>query len=378
MKTTHKIICTALATSVLLGFTGVAVAAADSISGSAPAVAAAQDPMGPGDEMKAESTKRFVVTNLSGNTLRLKSLPDKDRKDNSDLPKNGTLVLPGQELPLEVTYYFLIDNPVSITWDVLDDQGNVVGAAVTKLTLDAWNQKYSEIVSQSGPAEFKRIYASGDVTVTDRNETVHEIPAGQGQRQANILNRYCEENSAADCEFDVKESVPGWGPRHPVDAIEYNNTDAPGKTTVSKKETVGSTNSVTVGASMKASVLSAVEFAVNTAYTKGWSNSEEFTWTRELIIKPYYKAWLEVAAPVVNHTGDFTVKVGKTTWILHDVTFTSPDKDGVAHYFRQELPLTDAEKVVLPPTMSTSSESISTAIAEAVEEGLQISTQQLP
>ena len=376
MKVAQKIVCTTLLTSVLLGFAGVTAAAADSSSGSPAIAMTAQDPaVAAGDDMNVESTKRFSIQNFSGNTLRLSGIPAKERTDNSELPKVGTVVLPGADLPLEVTYYFLADNNVNITWDVLDDQGRVVGTAVTRLSLDGFNTKVTKIVSQSGPAEFAS--ASGDVTVTDRQAAVHVVPAGQGQRQADILNRLCGENASIDCDFDIKTSTKGYGPVHVIDGVEINNTDSVATTIISKKEIVSATNTVSVGASIKASILNIVEVAVNSSYETAWSNSQEFTWTRELSISPFHKGWLEVSAPVINHTGDFIVKVGKTEWILQDVTFTSPNKDGHARYARQQVPLTDKEKEVTPPTVFLSTESVFDAIVQAADAGLTISTDQL-
>ena len=376
MKVAQKIVCTTLLTSVLLGFAGVTAAAADSSSGSGPIVMTAQDPStATGDEINAESTKRFSIQNLSGNTLRLSGMPAKERKDNSELPKDGTVILPGADLPLEVTYYFLADNNINITWDVLDDQGRVVGTAVTRLSLDGFNTKLTKIVSQSGPAEFTS--AQGNVTVTDRAPTVHVIPAGEGQRQATILNRLCGENALIDCDFDIKTSTKGYGPVHVIDGVETNNTERVATTIITQKEIVSATNTVTIGASIKASILNIVEVAVNSSYATAWSNSQEFTWSRQLEISPFHKGWLEVAAPVINHTGDFIVKVGKTEWILQDVTFTSPNKDGHAQYARQQVPLTDKEREVEPPTAFLSTESVSDAILRAADAGLTISTDQL-
>jgi hypothetical protein len=371
MKVLVKIACTTLATTALLGVAGVdAASAAETSSPAGPTAVTAVTADQPSQTASAPTTKQFLIRNLSGYTLKLRNLVTAEqRRDNSELPADGTLVLPGQQLPMEMTYYFLSNNLAKVQWDVLDPDGQVRGYGETAMYLNSLNMKYGGVVAQNGPAVFAG--TDGDITVTDREATTYDIPGGEGQRQLEVLNRYCEAG-VAKCSFAISSERETFGRTRPFQVIEYNNTPHLAKTTLSDKRTIAATDTFNTGMSLKGSILGLVETTFNASYTHTFLESHEFSWTRELLTDPYTKSWLQVAPPIIEFTGDFTVTAGKTTWILRDVVFTTPDKDGVAHWFRLQIPLTEAEKAT--GLAGVTPETPAEAIARAAKEGVTVTT----
>ena len=64
--------------------------------------------------------------------------------------------------------------------------------------------------------------------------------------------------------------------------------------------------------------------------------------------KARYECWVTGTAPMLRTTGDFTVKLGNTTWILRGVYFDTPNPDGNPSYAVDDAPLTRSE-AALPP-----------------------------
>ena len=344
MKTSTKLTSAVLAAAALFGlsgFTSAASAEPTSVNVHSPAAAVhVQEQPGTDDEMKASATRRFTVSNLSDKSLRY--VGSDTVHANDPFPASGTVIKPGGQMSFEITFWFLYDQKVTSAFDVLDGNGNVVGKVQMDMKLDGfaspssdgwWNGNTSGQVKANGY----------DIAVLNTAGTVTTIPAGQGQAQAKILEQYCQLGNAT-CEFTPKKHENVLGPRRVVGNMVYNNMPDAQNTTITVSDTVGSTDSLQIAASVKVSIMKIVEATVSTTYGHTWTNSHTFTQAEQLSIRPYHKAWLEAAEPMNRYTGDFVVRMGNTTWNLQDVYFDSPNPNGAGSYIKQTAPMTDQEK----------------------------------
>lgn len=343
MKTATKLTSAVLAAAALFSLSGLtAAASAESTGGNAGTAAVVQVQGQPGsdDEMKAAATRRFTVSNLSDKSLRY--MGSDAVHANDPFPASGTVIKPGGQLGVEVTFWFLYDQKVTSAFDVLDDNGNVVGKVQMDMKLDGFASPSSDGWWKG--ATSGQVKADGyTIAVLNTAGTVTTIPAGQGQAQAKILEQYCQLGNAT-CEFTPKKHENVLGPRRVVGNMVYNNMPDSQNTTITVSDTVGSTDSLQIAASVKVSIMKIVEATVSTTYGHTWTNSHTFTQAEQLSIRPYYKAWLEAAEPMNRYTGDFVVTMGNTTWNLQDVFFDSPNPNGAGSYIKQTAPMTDQEK----------------------------------
>lgn len=189
----------------------------------------------------------------------------------------------------------------------------------------------------------------------DAPGTVIDVPAGQGQRQADILKLLCnDKNSGMTCSFtpakdgfkqtltDFKFAAP------PV----RNNSASDATLTLTRSETVETTSSVSLTGSAKVTILKIFEAGVERNSTQSLTNSQQWSYSIGITAKPGEWAVLSVKDPIKRVTGDFTGKIGNTTWTLRDVSFDTPDPDPT----RPPLPESG-----LPPGVSDQGKPVYTA-----------------
>ena len=363
MKTCTKLTSAGLAAAALFGLSGfTSAASAEPIRGnpqSTAAVVQVQEQPGSDGEMKAAATRRFTVSNLSDKSLRY--MGSDAVHANDPFPASGTVIKPGGQLSVEVTFWFLYDQKVTSAFDVLDDNGSVVGKVQMDMKLDGFANPSSDGWWRG--ATSGQVKSDGyTIAVLNTAGTVTTIPAGQGQAQAGILEQYCQLGNAS-CQFTPTKHENVLGPRHVVGNMVYNNMPDSQNTTITVSDTVGATDSINIAASVKVSIMKIVEATVSTTYGHTWTTSHTFTQAEQLAIRPYYKAWLEAAEPMNRYTGDFVVTMGNTTWNLQDVSFDSPNPSGAGSYVKQTAPMTDQEKDDNPTGLVQSTVSAVQALA---------------
>jgi hypothetical protein len=348
MRTIAKLTCTTIAVAALFGLSGMtAMAGAEQLPAAAASVSVAPE----GDEMNAEATRGFDVTNLSSRTLVLDNVlgssgwPITDKApvlSDDEFPAKGSVLAPGQSMHFEVHAWG--DNH-GLTAHFRDPQQ--AGEVRVYLHVSGVS-RYSTVKWPFGELSD----GGGQVTLYDPAGTTINLSAGQAQAQADVLKGLCG-NSNATCTFKLTSVKEFTGPEHPIGFTSINNTPDSQTSQISTKETVGVSDSVGGGISVKGNILGMVETAVNANWTHTWTKTQEFGHVEDLTVRPYYKGWMTVKLPMVRTTGDFTVKMAGTTWNLSGISFDTPSHvGGLGTLSKHAVPMTAEEIAALPKDLT--------------------------
>lgn len=309
-----------------------------------------------GNEMSAQSTRQFTVTNMSGHTLRLgtvfgtegwpqaKTAPT---YDDDSWPLKGTILAPGTALTFEV-HAWGVDHGLTAVFNDVNTADSVTVYMTVSTIL-----RYSDAKSTFGPVTTD----GGNIVIQDKPGTTFTYGPGQGQAQAEVLRKVCALKTAT-CDFqatkqDRSDASKGHfvlGPWHQRGYAIGNITSLPQESEFTETDKVQLTNSISLSIgstfTLGDKLLSKVEYSVQTTFQTSLMLEHEFKRTEKINIPAGEVGWIMVQQPVVRDTGDFTItmKNSNTTWILKDVTFESPDPQGNGKLLKLARPMTAAER----------------------------------
>ena len=292
----------------------------------------------------------FNITNLSSHTIKLINITGDGHFEGR--PADGSLVNSmGGAQDIEVSWRFMSNQSDTAHYAILDDSGKQIGTFDVTMTVAGSNGvAHSTSTTSLGQVSGGNspVGNQTQVTLLDPAGTVHDIPAGQGQQQADALKQFCSDNSSASCSFAAASETDVDSPSHQVGKALINNTDSDQETDLSEKDEVSATNSVGVDVSVNKKILESVEVGVQMSYKHSWTQSHEFDQDVKVTAKPYTKVWVMAVQPMLRDTGDFTIKLGNTTWILRGVYFDSPNPNGAGAYIVNSQSLDQQEQATLP------------------------------
>lgn len=361
MRTATTLTSAVLAAAVLFGFSGLASAAhaaemapsngiaatrdiitATTSEAMNPGIVAAPTPSAGDDEMAAQGTRQFTITNMSGHTLTIKDIwgttgwpqPKKTGFDIDDeFPRAGSVLKPGQRATLEIRDW----SDHGITVKFLSDNGQEghVYLHVSGLS------RYSD--AQGLSKEF--IKGGSDVVIMDKPGTEVTIGNGDPAAQTDALNSLCSQ-AAVNCAFTptgFDDDV--LGPMHPYGAMAQNATPWTNTYTVGGDDIVTRSQTLEIEAGIKANILNAVEISLTTKWGETRTASHVFHSSIQQSIPSGWVAWTEAQEPLIRDTGDFTItmKGSNASWTLKDVSFDHPRVGGQGVYTMIAREMTEAE-----------------------------------
>ncbi len=282
-------------------------------------------------------TRGFDLYNLTSKTL-VYFINDRGTPDSG--PSYGTEFKPGEKAHFEVTYYVFEPNIVRVGFKATDDSGiwavdmfvadNIIGSTATQSCYASGSNKCSD-------KPFGSTYLKGggsEAYFLDPTDTIYTVAGADRQKQADWLNGLCFSGSVARCDFTVNKAKtdPG-GPLSSKFAnkelaaptfTNSTNRDQVWTATASVAQTTETNWSLS--ASVKLTLIDKVlDASLTGTYGQRWSTTETFTNSYTTTVPPGQTAYLYQRNPVRTAVGDFTVKMGNTTWNLTDVEFVYPD-----------------------------------------------------
>lgn len=359
MKSVTKFTATTLSAAALFGIlslTPAAVAVAANPAGTVAAITvdtprSEPAPGSTGTDTELMSTtayhQGFTITNLSHYKLVLTSINHQYVDD--QMPKIGTVVQPGEAIGFQIAWRFGWTQRPSPVFQVIGDDGSVIGDYVPVLQVNEWNTPSSYI--HTIPAVLAHTEGGNTLTVTDPAGTVIDIPAREGATQAKVLTELCG-NSAVECTFTPTGQQKTAGPRHTVFET-YNNSSMENLSVGEWSENVSVTQSLELTASVQASILDIVEFGFSATYGHSWTTDHAFARTEQMNLQPYYYGRIEASQPLIQTTGDFTLKINNATVIVRGVVFTTPDPVRKTIVWKSDRPMTELERATAPDGEST-------------------------
>lgn len=317
----------------------VSVAAVCGVTGAAtPSYAAPQD-----------LTQGFHVTNLTGYKMTLVKAADNVEGGG---PQANSSLSPGEAHDFEVIYHFAADTPSKAQYEIWDDKGGLVGQAKFDFKVDLVNAPTSSCTIVSGP--FKCDGGGKDLKLLDAQPVTRDVPASDAQKEADLLNRYCADGGPADCNFSANKEENTTLPGKPWGKAVANNTDQKVSTTLAVSHTVSNEDLVEGGFKIGAKLSEKINAEVWAKYSHTWTNSTTYSQSVQIDVAPHREAWVEEAIPVIRFTGDFNVRIGNTTWKLHDIKLDTPDDTaaGQTVYTVKDKPLSSQQLKELPKAVT--------------------------
>ncbi|BBY14746.1 hypothetical protein MLIT_03380 [Mycolicibacterium litorale] len=300
-------------------------------------VAQPDSPLSEGLVMAAASdtvTKGFDVINASSRPVKLIAYGDHLQNQVTQSPHVGAILQPGETHHFEVVYYFLGEGRVYPTYGVLAPDGRVDGQWSLMMRVGAFSETQSSC-STSGAAVCNRYGAP--MVLMDQPGGVVEIPAGQGQKQAEALNRLCGGSAPATCSFEAKKQERTYGKEREIWSYQTAETKAELKDSV--KFSNSTSHSVEISATAGINIKKIVSAEISTKYSAKFEETVETTKTIAITVPPWTHKIQVAEPPVIRYTGDFTVKMGNTTYFLRDVYFDVPDPDRAVRYREISVPI---------------------------------------
>ena len=315
-------------------------------------IATAGDAAAGDDQMSIQSSRRFTIYNYSGHRLKLSKIEGDQRFEGA--PSVGDVIAPGGSQIVEVTYVYASTQRDDFTYDVLGDDGSKLGTVKAHLELKSsgvWEPSRSTSASVSDDKLSAFSKKDDSVTFMDKADTSYTVAADSTQG-ASLLTQYCSgATPSATCTFAPTAAVKdAWGPRHLVGTPVFNNTARPSNWTEYRTdESQSVTNNIQVTGNAEVQITKAVKLGVSTSYGYSWTDSVSRGQTLHEEFDPYTLNWVDSTNPVVRYTGDFTVKLGNTTWKITGATYEVPDPTRSPAYVMQSRPMTEQEKHDLAP-----------------------------
>jgi hypothetical protein len=280
-------------------------------------------------------TQGFDIYNMSSQDLRVSPVSH----DEYAGPKKGDILKPGQKQHFEIVYMFARSTAVSVYYFPTDPNG--VGYVRATLWVNDINQPSTQIIDQTDALRLTG--GRNTVAITDPPGTVKDIPASQGQAQAEVLRQLCIQSSAAQCSFDVTSERRTQSDRRLISHVVYNDNDVPTESRYTEGDIYQTTNSIGLELRVSTSLFDIVEAEITARYEHSWTQEHHFEQDVLIPLPAHTKGWVEGTDPIIRDTGDFTVTMGSTTWHLRGVYFDSPDPKGRCEWHIKVVPLNASE-----------------------------------
>lgn len=271
----------------------------------------------------ATYTRGFSVYNLTQHPVTFTGYTRGDPQDIASAPRIGTVIQPGSAVRFEVVFSFFHDNVVDANFSSL----NGVQYKATMEVQGVFGQGLATC-SASGSASCSPSFErpTEQVFLFDPAGTVVDIGAGEGQKQAEVLNQLCRDGSLATCSFKAKlPEQEVYSEYRPVGASITNNSDIPRELRISETEAVSQSDSIQIAKKVGLKVGDIVNIEIQTTLGRTWTSTKTFGYSAVTPVPPHTKTYFVAADPMLRVYGDFTLTAGNTTWILRDVYFDTPD-----------------------------------------------------
>jgi hypothetical protein len=298
-------------------------------------------------------SRGFQVYNLSSQPIKLIGVSPTNGGSFDRTPATGAVLQPGAgNHDFEETYWFGQTTAGLATYQILGDNDQPIGTFTAYMQIQDVNTTNVRCATSLGACSPPGGTVAGNVlTLLDPPGTVHNIPAGQGQAQAAVLNQLCKAGNSATCSFTATSEVQISSPTHQVGSALNNNTDVEQDTDVTIKDTIESSDSVGIDVEAGGKIEGLVDFSITAEYKHKWTTEHTFEQGITVHCPGHYKCWIMGTAPMLRDTGDFALTLGNTTWNLPGVYFDSPDPNGKGAYDVDWQPLTANERASLPRAM---------------------------
>lgn len=172
-------------------------------------------------------------------------------------------------------------------------------------------------------------------------DPIHFYP-GQESAAAELLASACGAGSYAQCKFTAKGSeIETLGPVKYVGKKYNNHTTQTQSETVAFTDTVSQSDSFEISTELGVKFMTMINTEISAKYQHSWTATTKYSESYPTTIEPNSAKWLERRQAVLRATGDLTVTVGNTVYIVHDMYFDTPNPAGQSSMVRKTSTIPD-------------------------------------
>ena len=154
--------------------------------------------------------------------------------------------------------------------------------------------------------------------------TVINVVSSDKQKQADVLNKICV-GGAANCTYRITSTKNlGTGAEQLLGSEGINESDQVATKSYNYTVAASATTSWDVTASAKTTLFKLVEASLAVKYGQSWTTTATFSETLGQNMSPWSYGAVYARPYLTGVYGDFSVKLGNTTWNLKDVEFDYP------------------------------------------------------
>ena len=288
-------------------------------------------------------TQGFYVYNFTSQPIKLVNVyHDKDAWAEGPSapphPVKGDILAPGVDSGAEYDHNHIelnkrTSNSVSLDYEFPNKAIGTVGFTYRE-AIDTTNQE--AIAYCLGVPHC--VVEGKTVTFLDPPGTKHEATGTDIQKQAQVLSDLCNKRNLdsefVTCDFDAtRRDTKAFGNPHLIGQVATNcgPGEAEARVKQDDKEVASSSYGFKIGAEVEADVpFGKAKVSYEHNFRHEWGNEHKFAYDLSHPLPEHYRGWFTATNPVIRVWGDFTLTIGNTTWILHDVYFDFPDasRDG--------------------------------------------------
>jgi hypothetical protein len=269
-------------------------------------------------------------------------------------PAVGTVILPGGEANWHVTWYLFSSGSVTTQFGTVgfgytpSDFGYIPPGYVGTDFQVAFKTNSRDTQCAAGGGGQCDVPNDRLAVAKDKGSPVITLNAEDAAKIAKVLPNICYDGSQAGCNFTAKSQTAGFSPVRTVGTPVSNTTSTPTSYSIAIADQVSQSD--TVGLSVKlsggglAKLASIINIEITANYSHTWVKTNTFTQTMNVPVGPGKTAWIEGSVPVWNVTGDFTIKIGNSTYQLNGATFTTPNPNEAGSYVIRDKPITSAKE----------------------------------
>jgi hypothetical protein len=297
------------------------------------------------------ATRGFRVYNVSSYPIKFVGVSGTDF---GGTPAAGNVLQPGVGYDdFEEVYHFGSATAGTAAYQILGAGGQPIGTFNANMAIESISTSASNCSTDVGtctplPVNGHYILGATTLTLLDPPGTVHNLPAGHDQAQADALNQFCTEDNAATCTFTPTSETSVYSPTHQVGSALVNNTPGVSPFTTTASDMVGSSDSIGVDVKAGGKIAGIVDFSITAKYSHEWTMEHTFTQSVTQNCPGYTKCWITDTAPMRRDTGEFTLTLGNTTWNLAGVYFDTPDPNGNGTFEINQMALNPSQRAILP------------------------------
>ncbi|WP_264067888.1 cadherin-like domain-containing protein [Mycolicibacterium komossense] len=263
-------------------------------------------------------------------------------------PAVGTVILPGGEANWNVTWYLFSSGSITtqfatVGFGATPSNPGFVPAGIGSTYQVSFKTNSRDTECSSGAGGQCSVPNDRLAIALDKGNPVVTLNAADAAKIAAVLPGICYDGSQASCSYNAISEVEGFSPVRTIGTPVTNTTQTPTTYSIGIADQVGQSDSVGISVKLSGGALaklaSLINIEITANYGHQWTSQHTFTQTMTVPVAAGYTSWIEGSVPVWRVTGDFTVKIGNSTYQLNGATFDTPNPNAPGSYVIRTKPI---------------------------------------